>query len=254
MSDILYSSLVLKTSDFTKNSDYLIGTAYSNGKNLANAKLSSLTWNNIDLRSLLGDMYDKYDKFNLCLNTIHTAQANTIDINPDCKNVTVKISGLPFLNSGYNVKSLVNSNSVSIGTFNFSNGTSASQIYNNNIVTFAKSQDICNITIEYQRISDEVVVNTNLSLVPITNLTGTGSINTNALTLSASNTNIVIGTRITHANIPANSFVTSVSGTAITINNFLTGAIATSAVTLTNYTTYPNTIFIFDIFGIPKTV
>ena len=33
-----------------------------------NTSRTSFTWNNIDLRMLLGDMYDKYDRFNLCLN------------------------------------------------------------------------------------------------------------------------------------------------------------------------------------------
>ena len=37
---------------------------------VANAKRTSCTWSNIDLGMLLGDMYNKYDRFNLCLNTI----------------------------------------------------------------------------------------------------------------------------------------------------------------------------------------
>ena len=43
-------------------------------------------------------MYDKYNTFNLCLNTISTSQANTIDPSPDSKNVNLRLSGLPFLN------------------------------------------------------------------------------------------------------------------------------------------------------------
>ena len=35
-----------------------------------NSIKTSFTWANINLRSLLGDMYDRYDRFNLCLNTI----------------------------------------------------------------------------------------------------------------------------------------------------------------------------------------
>ena len=50
------ASLVLKTSDLTLNSSTVIGTADQYG--------TTYTWNNINLRVLLSDMYDKYDRFN----------------------------------------------------------------------------------------------------------------------------------------------------------------------------------------------
>ena len=99
----MHLALVLKTkNDFTSNSDYIYGTSYTIGSGAyqvtSNGKLSSITWNNINLRTLLGDMYDKYNTFNLCLNTISTSQANTIDPSPDSKNVNLRLSGLPFIN------------------------------------------------------------------------------------------------------------------------------------------------------------
>jgi len=255
MTDIKHSSLILKTSDFTSNSDYLYGNSYNNGKNSSNAKLSSITWNNINLRVLLGDMYDKYDTFNLCLNAISTSQANSIDPFHDSKNVSIKLSGLAWLNQSYNVKSLTNNNnSTTIGTFNFVGNSATSQFYNsNNIATFSKAQDICNITIEYQRILDEVVVNNNLSGSIITTLTATGNSNSNTLTLSSSDANIFIGTYITaNTYIPAQTFITSINGTSITISQNTLQALANQAVTIVPIQTYPNTIFVFDIFGIPK--
>ena len=61
------ASLVLKTSDLTSKSDYVYGVPYVNQSGSMNAKGSSITWNNINLRTLLGDMYDRYDIFNICL-------------------------------------------------------------------------------------------------------------------------------------------------------------------------------------------
>lgn len=254
MTDIKHSSLILKTSDFTSNSDYLYGNSYNNGKNSSNAKLSSITWNNINLRVLLGDMYDKYDNFNLCLNAISTSQANSIDPFHDSKNVSIKISGLAWLNQSYNVKSLTNNNNnTTIGTFNFIANSATSQFYNsNNIATFSKAQDICNITIEYQRILDEVVVNSNLQGTAINNLTGTGATATNIITLSSIDANIVIGSNISGSGIPANTYITSVNGTSITISQNITLFLSATAISIVPIQTYPNSIFIFDIFGIPK--
>ena len=66
------ASLLLKSSELTFGSTTNIGTADTNG--------TTLTWNNINLRVLLGDLYDKFDRFNLNLNTIATSQANSIEL------------------------------------------------------------------------------------------------------------------------------------------------------------------------------
>jgi len=247
------ASLVLKTSDLTQNSSYLYGNAFSSQHGSMNSKSSSITWNNINLRVLLGDMYDKYDVFNICLNTISTSQANTIDAYPDSRNVNIKISGLPFINQTYNVKTGSNSNSTTIATFNFVPSNSTTQYYySNNMATFGKNSDICNITIDYFRIVDDIVPNSNLTASPITNLTATGNTGTYNITLSAANGNIYIGAYIASAGIPANTYITSVIGSVITISQALTVALANQAVTILPVSTYPNTIFVFDIFGINK--
>jgi len=253
MTDLLNASLILKTSDITQQSTYLYGNTFSSQVGSMNAKGSSITWNNINLRTVLGTIYDKYDVFNLCLNTISTAQANTIDVNPDSRNITIKMSGLPWINQTYNTKSNSNGTSTSIATFNFTALSSTTQYYySNNIATFGKNSDTCNITIDYFRILDDVIPNSNINLTQITNLTGTGLINSNVLALSASNANVVLGSGITGAGIPANTYISYVSGTTIILSNILTIALNNTAITITPIATYPNTIFILDIFGIPK--
>jgi len=177
------ASLVLKTSDFTADPLFATVYPYNTSRGSCNSKLSSLTWNNINLRTLLGDIYDDYDIFNLCLNSISTsltpAYIDTISTNSEFKNVSIKISGLPFINQTYNVKNCCNGNSTTIATFNFIDNQATTQsYYSSNVATFGKSQEQCSFTIEYYKIIDDSLA------------------------------------------LPLNS--------------------------------YPNTIFIFDIFGIPK--
>ena len=49
MTNLQNASLVLSTNNGTSNTTR-----------------TSTTWTNIDLRTLLGDMYNKYDMFNIC--------------------------------------------------------------------------------------------------------------------------------------------------------------------------------------------
>jgi hypothetical protein len=161
MCDIKNASLILKTTDLTINANSILnGNIYTSSSGSNNNKLSSFTWNNINLRTVLGDMYDQYDEFNLCLNTISTSQCPNFDQNAtDNKNVYIKISGLPFLNQTYSVKNNCNSNSTVIATFNFVNTTAVTQFfYSNNVATFGKSQDTCNLTIEYWSILYDTVL------------------------------------------------------------------------------------------------
>jgi hypothetical protein len=141
MSNLQNASLVLSTNNGTSNT-----------------ARTSITWNNINMRALLGDMYDKYDMFNLCLNTVATAvSANNFSASANDQQVMIRISGIPFINNTYNVGTTYNTNTqyVAIGTFTFANNAYATQyFYGSNIATFGKNQDICSITIDYIRLSD----------------------------------------------------------------------------------------------------
>ena len=105
MTELRNASLVLKGSDLTAGSFTQYG--------YTDANRTTMTWNNINLRTLLGDMYDQYDYFNLCLNTIATGQAGAIDnVDKNNLNLYLRISGLPWSNQTYNVKNGSNSSSI----------------------------------------------------------------------------------------------------------------------------------------------
>ena len=255
MTDFNSASLVLKTSDFTSQSDFVYGSAYNSSQFSSNEKMSKMSWKNINLRDVLGDIYDKYDYFNICLNTVSTAQANLIDGNLDARNVSLKISGLNFYNQGYISKSLSNNNySTNIGTFNFTPSSSSTQYYYGcNMATFKKSQDYVEIIIEYPRILDDVVSNSNLTATAISSLTATGANGSSSLVLSAVNANVVVGSKFTSsAQISVDTCITSINGVNVTLSKPLIGQLNATAVTITPCQTYPNTVFIFDIVGIPN--
>jgi hypothetical protein len=57
MSNLQIASLVLRSSDLTPGASNQYGSS--------DTYQLIQTWNNINLRTLLGDMYDKYDLFNI---------------------------------------------------------------------------------------------------------------------------------------------------------------------------------------------
>jgi hypothetical protein len=142
------ASLVLKSSDLTFGSTTTVGYADASG--------TTLTWNNINLRVLLGDIYDQYDRFNLNLNTIATNSAGLIGTSADDRCCYITIQGLPWVNNTYNQKTNSNSNATVIASCVFTSGGQTTQYYyGNNTTTFIKNQDICNITINIRKILDD---------------------------------------------------------------------------------------------------
>jgi hypothetical protein len=158
MSNLQIASLVLRSSDLPA-----VGTYNQSGG--SDARRLTQTWNNINLRTLLGDMYDKYDLFNICLNTITTASAAaaTGQTNDD-RNVIIKLSGLPFINQTYSVLQGCNTSVCAISSFQFISSATATQFfYSNNCYTFGKSQQSCNLTIQYGRVLDDALPTTGVT-------------------------------------------------------------------------------------------
>ena len=141
--------LVLKTNVLpTNGTTNLYGTG--------NSTLSSFTWTNINLRILLGDMFDKYDRFLLLLQNISHSLSAAIATTDD-RSILINMSGLSFVNSTYNQKLQSNSGALIVCPFIFLSVAGVqSQIYNNLAVsTFIKQNDIANISINYLRVKDD---------------------------------------------------------------------------------------------------
>ena len=127
-----------------------------------NSNYSQYTFNNINLRTVLGDMYDKYDTFNLSLNSIYSSPCNSLlgDGSGNDLSLYIKLSGLPFINQTYDPIPNCNTDSTTIACVNFVRSSPLTQLfYNSSSNTFGKNQELVNLTFTYYRIKDSLIPN-----------------------------------------------------------------------------------------------
>ena len=146
------ASFILRTSDLPT----FANSPNSNGST-NNSSASSFTWNNIDLRLILGNLWDEYEYFNICLSSTLFSTATITYASNDNKMGCIYMSGLnwtsnydtgkkqrvPYVPIGY-----LNSGSISstVGTVQPFNS-----LFSN---TFRKNDPITSLTIFYNKISD----------------------------------------------------------------------------------------------------
>ena len=116
------------------------------------------TWYNISLKTILGDMYDKYDSFNVKLSSIMYSTIAAPSINPGALLLKVNVVGLPFSNCTYHSYSNSNSQYCTMGSFTL--GVNGTQMYYNddNVFSINKPPESCNIRIYLSTLSDTVPV------------------------------------------------------------------------------------------------
>jgi len=140
------ASLILRTSDLTANSTNSVGTS--------NLYYTNMTWENINLRTLLGNMYDKYDRFAFVPVSFQSNMGDaTFGSTNDDRIVSVNISGLPFTNNNYSSSSKTNQINSVIYVTRFLSSSSINSSTGGTILTFTKNQELVNLNISYQRTS-----------------------------------------------------------------------------------------------------
>ena len=143
------ASLVLKTSDITTDdiTTANLDAVINNSVGSIDMSGQLIRWKNINPQMLLGDMYEKYDKFNLNLACYSSRKVATNLVDSD---ITYYISGLPWSNQGYSLKSQSITPKAVLFTSMLNNTTSNgdADIINNNTVTFYKPTSNFDITIE----------------------------------------------------------------------------------------------------------
>jgi len=144
-------NFVLKTTDISSdnNTATYYGLTVTNNIGSVGKNRTSLTWNNVNLRMLLGEMYDRYDKFNLSLNFVAGAKSGTVnETNIDTRLLNVRLRGLNFTSS-YNQPSGNNNNSIVLTTLQLPTNTTpwANNYLTQQYFTFQK-QETATITID----------------------------------------------------------------------------------------------------------
>jgi hypothetical protein len=140
------ATLILRTADATT----INGTA------------TLMTWNNINLQSLLGVMWDQYDLFNIILVEVGSGVAPAdLGDSADNLNIAFIMTGLPFNNTRYYQPRQVILNQSIIGFYAYTQSLAGNKIYHgNNVNTFNKMSPIVNITIQYNSIVNDTIAST----------------------------------------------------------------------------------------------
>ncbi len=153
----LIGSLVLRTIDIepTRGNPILNNNfpPFENEFGIFAANSGVATWKNVNLRTCLGELYYKYDRFNLKLTAVQLRHSLNGILD---SHMMVYMSGLPFTSaSAYNTR-LGPNNQVALGclppSFNFAQGTTVPIL--SGLVSFDKPlQNTFNITVEFKNSS-----------------------------------------------------------------------------------------------------
>ncbi len=116
---------------------------------------NDVIWYNVSLKTILGDMYDKYDKFNIKLITLFTAISTTpVSSNSADLNLQINITGLPFSNCTYNTKFNSNTNACVLGSFTLNPQARILSYNDDAIFTIEKPTDTNNIQIFFTTLNN----------------------------------------------------------------------------------------------------
>ena len=157
----LVGSLVLRTIDIDPTRFVPISTLganpFENEYGILAANGAVATWKNVNLRTCLGELYYKYDSFNLKLTAV---QFKATGSSYEDFHFMIYMSGLPF-SSGYNTK-LGPTNQVAIGSANGSLATVSTigitfPILSGFVSFYKTLQNTFNITVELKNSSTNTV-------------------------------------------------------------------------------------------------
>jgi hypothetical protein len=140
----------LNTTDIDTQNTGNVNNSYGSVNQFRN----DITWYNINFKTILGDIYNKYDKFNIRLcsimySSVLAPSANAVDLS-----LKINVGGLPFSNCTYHTISNSNTSRCIMGGFQLN--TNSEQLYfgDDNLFTIEKPPETTNVRIYLSRLSD----------------------------------------------------------------------------------------------------
>ena len=122
-----FATFHLNTSDIL-NSNVAGNYPVVNQYGSVNTIRTDYTWNNIDFKTILGDMYDKYKKFNIHLCSVSYDQIAAYGATLNDRNLIINVFGFPFSNCTYESRNNSNVSFYNGGSITFVQNT-AGQTY-----------------------------------------------------------------------------------------------------------------------------
>lgn len=153
------ASLRLSMNDIS-TSDTLANYPLENSIGSMDTYRTTIVFKNLDMRAILGDMYDRYEYFNICMPIMFNGGSTFGTANVD-KLVRFNVSGLPWVNNTYDVQSRSLTNSCVLGFQKLSTSISLVQYNYANIATFRRCENI-NFTITITRYNGDACATTAL--------------------------------------------------------------------------------------------
>lgn len=117
-------------------------------------------WTGINMRDVLGNMYDKYEQFNIVLTSCTSALGSTsIGASTEDRICSIYMAGLNWRNQGYNTGTKVTTNQVMIGTCYYvgGTGTTVNGTISSSPCTFSASDQTADIVISLYKNSTGAV-------------------------------------------------------------------------------------------------
>jgi hypothetical protein len=141
------ASFSLKFNDIS-TSDTFANYPVTNNVGTINATRTNATWYSINLENILGDLYNKYETFNLRLNTVSYQQTAAFGVNPYDRLVYFLISGPAWANNNYSITRKTNIAGAIMGLCNFTQNVATANIYENSFVCTFRKQKLLDINIQ----------------------------------------------------------------------------------------------------------
>ena len=126
-----------------------------------NNNRTNYTWTNINLRNILGDMYDQYERFVLVLEVVSQGQTYGTDgtgtqlaNSSEDLRCMINISGLPFVYNTYNSNTKQVTNVVQLEQLSITKNNTANTLYSMPLQAVFQKKEIADINIFLTRACD----------------------------------------------------------------------------------------------------
>jgi hypothetical protein len=141
------ASFALKYNDIS-TSDTFGDYPVTNNVGTINAARTQATWYSINLENILGDLYSKYDKFNLRLSALSYQQQAAFGVSAFDRLVYFQVSGFSWENNSYNINKKTLIAGAIVGCNNFIQNVCDTNIFDNSFIATFRKQKTLNINIQ----------------------------------------------------------------------------------------------------------